>query len=108
MGTHLRVLSEGFPMSTNMSLDGFRKSLHSCALDKSSLSIGRVNPYLSLPDNFEHNLSNRVKAEKRLKIFERGEIGSNNNNDLQSNITQGTTLLFRYFHLCQAQYALQL
>ena len=34
-------------MSTNMSvLDGFQKYLHSCALDESSLSIGRVNCYL--------------------------------------------------------------
>ena len=31
-------------MNTNLTgLDGFQKSLHSCALDKSSLSIGRVN-----------------------------------------------------------------
>ena len=45
MGTHMKVLSESFPMNTNMT--GFRcfskifASLH--ALDKSSLSIGRVN-----------------------------------------------------------------
>ena len=41
-GTHLRVLSESYPMNTNMT--GFRwfSSLHPCALDKSSLSIGRV------------------------------------------------------------------
>ena len=43
MGTHLRVLSESFPMNTNMTgLDGFRKSLRSCALDERSLSIERV------------------------------------------------------------------
>ena len=44
MGTHLKVLSESFPMNTNMT--GFRwilkKSLLPCALDKSSISIGRV------------------------------------------------------------------
>ena len=44
MGTHMRVLSESYPMNTNMtSLDGLLKSLHPCALDESSLSIGRVN-----------------------------------------------------------------
>ena len=35
-------------MNTNMTgtgLDGFQKSLHPCALDESSLSIGRVNLY---------------------------------------------------------------
>ena len=35
-GTHLRVLSESYPMNTIMT------SLHPCALDQSSLSIGRV------------------------------------------------------------------
>ena len=44
MGTLLRVLSESFIMSTNMTgLSGFQKSLHPCTFDKSSLSIGRVN-----------------------------------------------------------------
>ena len=43
MGTHMRELSESFPMSTNMKcLDGFQKSLCPCALDESSLSIGKV------------------------------------------------------------------
>ena len=41
MATHLRVLNESYPMSTNMT-DGFQKYLRSCALDESSLSIGRV------------------------------------------------------------------
>ena len=45
MGTHLRVLSESCPMNTNMT--GFKCfsvfSLHSCALDESRVSIGRVN-----------------------------------------------------------------
>ena len=49
MGTHLRVLNESYPMSipTCQGLDDFEKSLLPCALDKSSLSIGRVNskPY---------------------------------------------------------------
>ena len=40
--THLRVLNENYPMYTNMT--GFRwssKSLHLCALDEISLSIGK-------------------------------------------------------------------
>ena len=44
MGTYLRVLSEVYPMNTNMT--GFRwfsKFLHFSALYKRSLSIGRVN-----------------------------------------------------------------
>ena len=40
MGTHLRVLSERYSMNINM--NGFQKSLHPCALDESSLSIGSV------------------------------------------------------------------
>ena len=41
MGTHMRVLNESFPMSTNMT--GFRWFSKIVAfLDKSSLSIGRV------------------------------------------------------------------
>ena len=44
MGTHLRVLSVNFLMSTNMTgFRWFQKSLHPCPLDKSSLSIGRVS-----------------------------------------------------------------
>ena len=46
MGTHLRVLSEGYPLNTNMT--GFRcfsKSLGPYELDQSSL--GRVNEGLS-------------------------------------------------------------
>ena len=42
-GTYLRVLSESYPMNTNMT--GFRRfSKYLChfALDKSSLSLGRV------------------------------------------------------------------
>ena len=44
MGTHLRILSETYPMNTNMTEFKmvFKKSLHSCALDESSLNIGRV------------------------------------------------------------------
>ena len=44
MGTHFTVLSESYPMNTNMT--GFRwfsKILNPCALDESSLFIGRVN-----------------------------------------------------------------
>ena len=46
MGTHMRVLSEGYPMNTNVTgftLGVFKKSLGSCALDECSLSIERVN-----------------------------------------------------------------
>ena len=51
MGAHLRVLSEIFPMNTNMAvsqLEAFQKALRSCALDESNLSNGRVkdNPTL--------------------------------------------------------------
>ena len=46
MGTHLRVLSESYPINTNMTgfrtLDGFHYSLPPCALDESSFSIGKV------------------------------------------------------------------
>ena len=41
MGTHLRVLSECFLLNTNMIGFGWF-SMHPCALDVSSLSIGRV------------------------------------------------------------------
>ena len=45
MGTHLRVLSESYQINTNMTGISmiFRKSLHPCALDESSLSNGRVS-----------------------------------------------------------------
>ena len=42
MGTHQIDLSESYLMSTNMT--GFiclKKKMHSCAMDESSLSIGR-------------------------------------------------------------------
>ena len=42
MGTHLSVLSESYPMNTNMGLGGFQKLLHTWDLDESSFSIGRV------------------------------------------------------------------
>ena len=45
MGTHMRVLSERYPMNTNMT--GFRWfSLRHFALDKSSVSIRRVKLFL--------------------------------------------------------------
>ena len=51
MGTHLRVLSESFLMDTKMT--GFRwfskfyvHPCAHCALDKSSLSIGRIQPFI--------------------------------------------------------------
>ena len=44
MGTHLKALNESYPMNTNMTgFWWFSHFLRSCALDKSSLSIGRVN-----------------------------------------------------------------
>ena len=54
MGTHMRVLSESYPINTNMR--GFRfffKSLRPCALEESSLSIGRVklDKLIGLPTN---------------------------------------------------------
>ena len=44
MGTHMKVISESYPMSTNMTgfLDGFPKLFHYCPSGQSSLSIGRV------------------------------------------------------------------
>ena len=48
MGTHMRILSESYPIKTNMT--GFRwfpKVLASLsALDESSLNIGRVKSFL--------------------------------------------------------------
>ena len=47
-GTHLRVLSEGYPMNTNMTgIKSVSKgNLRLCALNESSLMIGRVNIYI--------------------------------------------------------------
>ena len=47
MGTHLRVLSESYPMNTYMTrLRCFSNIFVFLSLDKNSLSIGRVtNPY---------------------------------------------------------------
>ena len=39
MGTHLRVLSKSYPNEYHQGLDGYKKSLHSCVLDESGLSI---------------------------------------------------------------------
>ena len=42
MGTHPRVFSESYPMNANMTgFNGFHKSLRSCALGESNLSIQR-------------------------------------------------------------------
>ena len=52
MGTHLRVLSESYPMNTNMTgFIWYIKSLHMFALDKSRLSIKKVNLTAYLSDN---------------------------------------------------------
>ena len=56
MGILLRVLSNNFPMNTNMT--GFK--LFSCALDKSSLSIGSVKLGLTLD----------FKTEDQVGIYE--------------------------------------
>ena len=40
MGTHLRVLSESYPI--RQGLDGFQESMHPCDLGESSVIIGRV------------------------------------------------------------------
>ena len=61
MGTHRRVLSKSFPMNTNMT--GF---LCLCVLDKSSLSIGRVNSYGIVGTWLEGN--NREISQKRQVI----------------------------------------
>ena len=42
MDTHLRVLSESFPMNIDR-VDGFQKSLHPFALNESNLNIRRIN-----------------------------------------------------------------
>ena len=46
MGTHLRALSESYPMNTNMTRFG-RFSKFFASLCKSSLSIGRVKGFAS-------------------------------------------------------------
>ena len=47
--THLKVLSESFPMNTNMTgFRRFQKLLRPCASDESSLSTGRVNTNYSM------------------------------------------------------------
>ena len=47
VGTHVRVLSESFPMNTSMAgLVGFQRTFRPCALDESSLSINRINPFM--------------------------------------------------------------
>ena len=43
MGTHPRVLSESYPMNTNMT--EFRWFSSSYALDERSFSTGRVEPF---------------------------------------------------------------
>ena len=49
MGTHLRVFS--YSMITNVQgLDGYQKSLCPCALDESSLSIGKVHRLTRVED----------------------------------------------------------
>ena len=56
MCSHLRLLSDSYPMNTNMTgfrSDGFQNFMHPCDLDESSLSIGRLNDATigTLPDS---------------------------------------------------------
>ena len=73
MGTHLTVLSESFPMNTNMT--GFRwfsKIFAICPLDESSFSIGRVNcALLSLTHSFPN-------VTFGIKFIAAGRIGTYN------------------------------
>ena len=60
MGTYLQVLSESYPMNTNMTGFGcFSKSLYPCASYESSL---RINPF--------HAEATYVQREKNVKTFE--------------------------------------
>ena len=47
VGTHLRELRESYSLNTNMTgfrwFSNFQQSLHPCALDENSLSIGRAS-----------------------------------------------------------------
>ena len=68
MGTHLRVLSESYPVYTNMTgFSCFFKLLCPAALDISSLSIGRVNIFhtyienILLDDSVEHDGNEQVE-----------------------------------------------
>ena len=65
MGTHLRVLSESYPMNTN--IDGTQKSLGLSLLDESSLSIGRVN----VSEGHESSLreENNARDQQRINPF---------------------------------------
>ena len=55
MGTHLRVLIESF-LTNTQGQDGFQNYLHSCAMDESRHSIGRVKTTSCL--EFVNNFSN--------------------------------------------------
>ena len=66
MGTYLRVLRESYPMNTTrQGLVGFQKSLHPCALDKSSFSIGRVKGI------WECDLLHVARTQDRVTLFKR-------------------------------------
>ena len=51
IATHLRLLSESYPMNTNLTwfIQFSKNFLYPCALDESSLSIGRVKSNQILP-----------------------------------------------------------
>ena len=68
-GTHLRVLSKGYPMNTNMTGFGWlSKTLRPCALDQSSLSIGRDNNSDANPSQYQSYLSAKP-YRIQLKVF---------------------------------------
>ena len=71
MGTHLRVLGKSYSMNTDMTgLRWFQKSLRACALDKSSLSIGRVKEIL-FNDSLQylHLYLEYMHGQKHTEIF---------------------------------------
>ena len=56
MGTYLRVHSERYPINTNRTaFTWFSITLCSCALDKRSLSIGKVKHMLETTDSLGRN-----------------------------------------------------
>ena len=67
MGTHLRVLSESYPMNTNMTvIRTFSKtSLHQFNLDESSLTIRKVEGFWRVQNNFETLMMRSFQIRKR-------------------------------------------
>ena len=104
MGTHLRVLSESLIqwIPTQHGLDGFQKSLCPCALDESSLSIGRVNRLAShtSSDKFENSL-------KEHKIFQkilRKDLPYRGKHNIQSNMS---SIRFWFLEYCKNNWVIR-